>query len=129
MAKAAYLSLQRYLLSAVLVAVLLLSAFPVLAEPVLRIVSFTAAGPEQLEELQKMAPGKLYAAAKGCQWIKFWYDRSTGETGSVSLWNSRADLETFVKSDAYRTIFPGKVKSLTKGDTSVKIYSVYEPTQ
>jgi heme-degrading monooxygenase HmoA len=125
--KQSYLSLQRYLLLGALMGVVLLFTVSASAEPVLRIVSFTAAGPDQQKELAKMAPGKLYAEAKGCQWVKFWSDPSTGETGSVSLWDSRADMEAFLNSDAYKAIFPGKVKPLTKGDISVKVYPVFEP--
>jgi heme-degrading monooxygenase HmoA len=129
MSKASFRSLHRYLLSSVLVAVLSFVAFPVSAEPVLRLVSATAAGPKQLKEIKKTAPGKLYAAAKGCEWVKFWYDEATGETGSLSLWDSRDDLNTFLNSDAYKAMFPGKLKSLTKGNVSAKVYSVYEPTE
>jgi hypothetical protein len=127
MSRATFPTLQRYIFSGVLVAVLSFLAFPASAEPVLRLVSATAAGPEQLKEIMKTGPGKLYAAAKGCEWVKFWYDESTGETGSLSFWDSRDDLKKFLSSDAYKAVFPGKLKSLTKGDVSVKVYSVYEP--
>jgi len=127
MTSAYCLTFQRKILSGVLLAALSLLALPALSEEVLRIVSLTAAGPEQQKELENIAPGKLYASAKGCRWVKFWSDHSTGENGSVSLWKSRADLDAFLNSDAYKAIFPGKVKSLTKGELSVKIYSVFKP--
>ena len=127
MTNTASLTFQRQLLSIVLLAALSLFALPAFSEEVLRIVSFTPAGPEQRKELQTIAPGKLYTSAKGCRWVKFWSDQSTGEMGSVSLWKSRAALDAFLNSDAYKAIFPGKVKSLTKGDVSVKVYTVSEP--
>ncbi len=127
MTNAYCLTFQRKILSGVLLVALSLFALPAFSEEVLRIVSLTAAGPEQQKELENIAPGKLYASAKGCRWVKFWADHSTGENGSVSLWKSRADLDAFLNSDAYKAIFPGKVKSLTKGEPSVKIYSVFEP--
>jgi len=129
MTNAYCLALQRKLLSGVLLAALSLFALPAFSEEVLRIVGFTAAGPEQQKELETIAPGKLYTSAKGCRWVKFWSDHSTGETGSVSLWKSRADLDAFLNSDAYKAIFPVKVKTLTKGEVSVKVYSVFEPKQ
>jgi hypothetical protein len=73
------------LLSGFLAALILLFATSVSAEPVLRIVSFTAAGPDQQEELDKLGPAQLYAAAKGRQWIKFWSNPFTDEVGPVSL--------------------------------------------
>jgi len=128
MTKNAYgLTLQRRILSGVFLVMLSLFALPAFSEEVLRIVSFVAAGPEQQKELQKIAPGKLYTSAKGCRWVKFWSDPATGETGSVSLWKSRADLDAFLNSDAYKAIFPGKVSSLAKGDVSVKVYAVVKP--
>ena len=100
-----------------------LFALPALSDPVVRIVVFTAAGAEQ----QKVAPAKLYTSAKGCQWVKFFQDTKTLETGSVSLWASQADLDAFLGSDAYKSLFASKVKPLTKGDVSAKVYTVVEP--
>jgi quinol monooxygenase YgiN len=69
---------------------------------------------------------KEYLKAKGCQWVKFWYNPATGENGSVSLWDSQADLDAFLKSDAYKAILE-KVKPLSKGDFAGKVYAVHEP--
>ena len=98
------------------------------AAPVLRIVSFTAAGPDQQQQALKLTDevNKIYLTAKGCQWVKFWSDAASGESGSVSLWDSQADAEAFMKSDAYKPI-PEKLKPLIKGEMSRKIYQVYEP--
>lgn len=120
-------TLQRTFLSGVMLVALSLFALPALSEPVVRIITFTAAGPEQQKELEKNAPAKLYAGAKGCQWVKFFQDAKTLETGSVSLWNSRADLDAFLNTAAFKTMLSTKVKPLIKGDASAKIYSVFEP--
>lgn len=120
-------TLHRALLASVLMAALSLFALPAWCDPVVRIVTLTAAGPDQQKELTKVAPAKLYTSAKGCQWVKFFQDTRTLESGSVSLWASQADLDAFLGSDAYKTVFAGKVKPLTKGDASVKVYTVVEP--
>jgi heme-degrading monooxygenase HmoA len=62
----------------------------------------------------------------GFQWVKYLINTKTFETGSVSLWSSRADVEAFLKSDAYKGI-PEKLKPLMKGTMSSEIYEVYEP--
>lgn len=106
------------------------SAFgePPAGKAVLRIATFTVSEPGKQEQVLKVADGahQEYAKAKGCQWVKFWYHPSTGENGSVSLWDSQADLDAFLKSDAYKTIFE-KVKPLSKGDFASKVYAVHEP--
>ena len=122
-------TLQRNFLSGIVLLALSLFALPALSEPVVRIVVFTAAGAEQQKELQKVAPAKLYTSAKGCQWVKFFQDTKTLETGSVSLWASQADLDAFLNSDAYKSLFAAKVKPLTKGDVSAKVFTVVEPTK
>jgi heme-degrading monooxygenase HmoA len=116
----------RNVLGAVLLAAMLLSLPAAFAEEVIRYVSFTSAGPEHDKELDKMAPAKIYAGTKGLVWIKFFHDRSTAERGSVSLWKSKGDLDAFLSSDAYKAIFPGKVKSHVKGDITVKVYPVVD---
>jgi quinol monooxygenase YgiN len=97
-------------------------------KPVVRIATFTVAGPDQQEQVLKVADGasKDYGKAKGCQWVKFWYNPSTGENGSVSLWDNQSDLEAFLKSDAYKAILE-KVKPLSKGDFASKVHAVHEP--
>jgi quinol monooxygenase YgiN len=107
-----------------------LSAFgqPPTGKPVLRIATFTVAEPAKQDLVLKAADAadKEYAKAKGCQWVKFWYHPSTGENGSVSVWDSQADLDAFLKSDAYKAIL-AKVTPLSKGDFSAKVYAVHEP--
>lgn len=99
------------------------------ADPVVRIVHFTALGAEQQKTATSLVDteiDKAYHGAKGFKWIKYIINPKTFETGSVSLWESRADLEAFLKSDAYKGV-PDKMKPLMKGTMSSKIYDVYEP--
>ncbi len=126
MSKADRGAFQRRILCGVLLAAISLSVLPAFAEEVLRYVSFTVAGPEHEKELDKLAPAKIYAAAKGLVWVKFFRDPSTAERGSVSVWKSRADLDAFLNSDAYKALFPGKVKPHVKGDITIKVYPVVE---
>jgi hypothetical protein len=114
----------RKVLGAVLLAAMLLWLPTAFAEEVIRYVSFTSAGPEHDKELDKLAPAKIYAGAKGLVWVKFFHDPSTAERGSVSLWKSKGDLDAFLNSDAYKAIFPGKVKPHVKGEVTVKVYPV-----
>jgi quinol monooxygenase YgiN len=101
---------------------------PPAGKPVLRIATFSVSGPDKQEQVLKVADSanKEYLKAKGCQWVKFWYNPATGENGSVSLWDSQADLDAFLKSDAYKAILE-KVKPLSKGDFAGKVYAVHEP--
>jgi heme-degrading monooxygenase HmoA len=46
--------------------------------------------------------------------------------GSVSLWDSRADLDAFLKSDVYKGV-PDKLKPFMKGTLSSAVFDVYEP--
>jgi quinol monooxygenase YgiN len=119
-------SLQRYFLSAALLATVMLFAASVLADPVLRIVKFTAA-PDQQQQLSKLRDeaNKVYVGAKGCKWVKFYNDPATGERGSVSLWDSEADVKAFLQSAEYKPILE-KLKPLVKGEMSSKIYIVEE---
>jgi quinol monooxygenase YgiN len=119
---------QRKILSGVLLVALSLFAQPAFCQEVLRIVSFTAAGPAQHEVLDNINPAKLYRSTEGCVLVKFWSNHSTGENGSVSLWKSQADLDKLLNSEPYKAI-QSKVTYLIKGDVSVKTYLVFEPKQ
>ena len=99
------------------------------ADPVIRVVHFTALGAEQQQAVTKLVDteiNKAYLGAKGIKWVKYLVDPKTLETGSVSLWDSRADLDAFLKSDAYKGV-PEKLKPFMKGAMSSKVYDVYEP--
>jgi quinol monooxygenase YgiN len=128
MINARCVAIQRNILSGVFLVALSLFAQPAFCQEVLRIVSFTAAGPAQHEILDNINPAKLYRSTEGCVSVKFWSNHSTGENGSVSLWKSQAELDKFLNSEAYKAI-QGKVTYLIKGDVSVKTYLVYEPKQ
>jgi heme-degrading monooxygenase HmoA len=98
------------------------------AGPILRILTYKAA-PGKQEELLK-ATGedvlKLYAGRKGLQWYRIYYDPSSGEMGTVTIWDSQTDIDAFVKSDARKATVE-KRRSLIQGDISTKVYQVYEP--
>jgi quinol monooxygenase YgiN len=68
---------------------------------------------------------QLLAATKGIQWFKVGSDPATGEIVSVTLWNSQADIDAFLKSDA-RKASVEKNRPLTKGDPTAKNYQVSE---
>lgn len=124
MSKSYCIAFKGKVFGAVLLAAMSLSALPAFAEEVLRYISFTVAGPEHAKELDKLVPAKIYDGAKGLVWVKFYFDPSTAERGSVSLWKSRADMDAFLNSDAYKALFPGKVKPHIKGEITVKVYPV-----
>lgn len=105
------------------------SAGAAYADQVMRIVHFTSGSAEQQQQAMKLVDteiNKLYAAAKGCKSIKYFLDAKTLETGSVSVWDSRAELDAFLQSAGYKPI-AGKLKPLMKGDMSSTIYSIHEP--
>ena len=98
------------------------------AGPVLRILTYQAAAGKQ-EELMKFTGEevpKLYAGAKGLQWYKIYYDPSAREFGTITIWDSQADMDAFTESDA-RGAAVEKMKPLIEGDPSAKVYQVYEP--
>ncbi len=98
------------------------------AGPILRIVTYKAA-PGKQEQLLKGADEdipKMYAGKKGLQWYKIYYDPSSGEMGTVTIWDSQADVDAFMNSDARKATVE-KYKSLIQGDISTKVYQVYEP--
>lgn len=121
------LSWQRFV-SVVLLASVTLFASAAFADPVIRFVKITAAGPEQQQEMSKLRADatKVYTAAKGCKWVKFWNDPSSGEQGSISLWDSEADVKAFLQSAEYKPILE-RLKPLVKGEVTSKIYNVEEP--
>jgi heme-degrading monooxygenase HmoA len=117
-----------WLLSGFLALAIWGSAAAAAPEPVLRMASLKAKGAAQQKEVRQVAVdvAKAYAAAKGCQWVKFWSCPSTLEEGTVSLWDSRADLEAFEKSDAYEAVRK-KLAPLVNGKISVKVLQTYTP--
>jgi quinol monooxygenase YgiN len=99
------------------------------ADKVYRIITLTAVSAEaQQKDIEDMIPSfaKVYKAAKGCESVTFLTDSATLATGSASVWASRADLDTFVKSPDYLAL-RAKLKVLTKGTPREKIYKISEP--
>jgi heme-degrading monooxygenase HmoA len=99
------------------------------AEQALRIVHFTVAGAQQEQQVFALVDteiNKLYLAAKGFKSVKYFYNAKTLEVGSVSVWDSQADLDAFLKSDGYKPI-AGKLKPLIVGEMTSTIYSVRAP--
>ena len=80
----------------------------------------------QLSQVIDNDVSKKLAGVKGLQWIKFFYNPSTGERGAVSLWESQADWEAYLKSDVRKELLE-KVQPLIQGEVSGKVYPVYEP--
>lgn len=100
-------------------ATLVLAAWsvPASAEPILRVVRFTAAGPEQQQAVLKLIDTEINPAqssAKGFKSAQYFYDPDSLVTGSVVLWNSREDMEAYLASDYYKAIIP-KLVPLLKG--------------
>jgi quinol monooxygenase YgiN len=98
------------------------------ADKVYRIITLTAVSAEaQQKETDDLVPGfaKLYKAAKGCESVTFLNDSAALTTGSASIWDSRADLDAFVKSADYLAL-RAKLKLLTKGAPREKIYKILD---
>jgi len=68
---------------------------------------------------------KKLAKVKGLEWMKFFYDPTTGERGSVLLWKNQADWDAYLKSEL-RKEFVSKMKPLLKGTVSSSSHPVYQ---
>jgi uncharacterized protein (TIGR02246 family) len=96
-----------------------------------RVVTFTSASAAAQQAAMKLVDEEinpLYAQAKGFQWVKYFLDAKTLETGSVSLWSSAADAEAFLQSDGYKPI-PGKLRPLMRGGMNSKVFATHTPVQ
>ena len=93
---------------------------------VLRVFTNTAL-PDKREQLPKIVADitQLLAATKGILWFKVGSDPATGEEVAVTLWNSQADIDAFLKSDARKSSIE-KTRPLMQGEPSVKSYHVTE---
>ena len=67
-----------------------------------------------------------YMAAKGCRSVTFYMDADKGEYGTVSVWDSEADILRFVESGVLTPLI-AQVKPLLKAPPAERIYAVYEP--
>jgi quinol monooxygenase YgiN len=98
------------------------------AEEVIRISSYKARFGRNAE-ISKVTDEEItgvYAGMKGLKWVKFYFDPTSGERGSVTLWADRADLDAYMKSDARKGIL-AKLRPLIEGEVTSRIYVVYHP--
>jgi quinol monooxygenase YgiN len=93
---------------------------------VLRVFTATVL-PDKREQLPKIVDDvtQLLAATKGILWFKVGSDPATGEYVAVALWNSQADIDAFLKSDARKSSIE-KTRPLMQGEPSAKNYHVTE---
>ena len=94
---------------------------------VLRIFSVRV-GPGQeavLEPIEDETSAR-YRAAQGCRSVTFFMDAAQGEYGTVSVWDSEADIQRFVASGLLAPLI-ARVKPLLQGPPAERIYAVYEP--
>ena len=91
---------------------------------VLRVFT-TTMSPDKRDQLPKTVADitQLLAATKGIQWFKVGSDPATGEICAVSLWNSQAEVDAFLKSDA-RKALNEKTRPLMQGEPIAKGYQV-----
>ena len=93
---------------------------------VLRVFTTTAL-PDKREQLPKIVEDitQLLAATKGIHWFKVGSDSTSGEIVAVTLWNSQAEIDAFLKSDA-RKALNEKNRPLMQGEPTTKSYHVTE---
>lgn len=115
-------------LRCIAIACLLCLAAAARAEPVLRIISYQVA-PEDHEKWTQVIDNEVktaLAGVKGLLWVREYYDKASGEHGSVSLWESQGDLDAFLKSDVRKPIIE-KMTPLQKTKPAAKVYSTLNP--
>lgn len=93
---------------------------------VLRVFTTTVL-PDKRDQQPKIVADitQLLAATKGMQWFKVGSDSTSGEVVAVTLWNSQAEVEAFLKSDA-RKALNEKNRPLMQGEPTAKSYRVSE---
>jgi len=93
---------------------------------VLRVFTTTLL-PDKRDQLPKTVTEitQLLAATKGIQWFKVGSDPATGEIVAVTLWNSQAEIDAFLKSDA-RKALNEKNRPMMQGEPTAKQYQVSE---
>jgi quinol monooxygenase YgiN len=93
---------------------------------VLRVFT-TTVSPDKRDQLPKIVADitQLLAATKGLPWFKAGSDPATGEIVAVTLWNSQAEVDAFLKSDA-RKALNEKNRPLMQGEPTAKQYQVSE---
>ena len=108
-------------------ALLFLLSGAAVAEQVIRISTYKAL-PGKFEEVSKVTDEEItgvYAGMRGLKWVRFYYDPTNGDRGSVTLWADRADLDAYMKSEERKGIL-AKLRPLIEGDVTSRIYVVYE---
>ena len=93
---------------------------------VLRVFTTTVL-PDKRDQQPKIVADitQLLTATKSIQWFKVGSDPATGEIVAVTLWNSQADIDAFLKSDA-RKALNEKNRPLMQGEPTAKNYQVSE---
>ena len=93
---------------------------------VLRVFTTTVL-PDKRDQQPKIVADitQLLSATKGLQWFKVGTDVATGEIVAVTLWNSQAEVDAFLKSDA-RKALNEKNRPLMQGEPIAKQYQVSE---
>src|SRR5512147_2047570 len=115
----------RLLISLVLVS-LLAPAVRASAQEVIRITSYTARFGRNAE-ISKVTDEEItgvYAGMKGLKFVKFYFDPTSGERGSVTVWADRAALDAYMTSEARKGIL-AKLKPLIEGEVMSRVYVVY----
>ena len=97
-----------------------------MAGHVLRVFT-TTVSPDKRDQQPKTVADitQLLATTKGIQWFKVGSDPATGEIVAVTLWNSQAEIDAFLKSDA-RKALNEKNRPLMQGEPTAKNYHVTE---
>jgi quinol monooxygenase YgiN len=98
------------------------------AQEVIRITSYKplAGRNAEVSKVTDEEVTGVYAGMKGLKWVKFYYDPATGDRGSVTVWENRAALDTYMNSEPRKGIL-AKLRPLIQEDVSSRIYVVHQP--
>ncbi|MBT3358101.1 MAG: hypothetical protein HN403_00565 [Rhodospirillales bacterium] len=91
-----------------------------------RIFQFTI-DPAQWDAVERLADGSQEAmrGAPGFKSVTFYGDRESGECGSMSIWDTRKNLEAYVAASTPR--LSEVAAGLFKGPPQTATAEVYEP--
>jgi heme-degrading monooxygenase HmoA len=67
----------------------------------------------------------IHRTAKGFEAETFLVDDTTGEYGSLTVWESKEDIEAFRRAAASH--LQGALGGIAKGPPSTRLFEVYEP--
>lgn len=84
-------------------------------------------GPGMRSTAEKLADqfSPVHKAAKGFKTETFLLDDTTGEYGSLTLWDSKEDIEDFRKAAAPQ--LQKALSGIAKGPPTTRLFEVYEP--